>query len=152
MEHSKEDAGVDKTPPPRPDRKPRVSDGQPASVTVVKKEQPHSANGEDVNRPAAARRGDKEEEEVRDMHGFKLHGKEYIAMYRGWIPLHQKKLAERKARWMELFRKSPGTSYLENKDLKKLVRKGVPDSSRGEVWMDLSGARKLLLANPGVYK
>lgn len=64
----------------------------------------------------------------------------------------QKKLAERKAKWQALFRKSPGSSYLESKDLKKLVRKGLPDSSRGEVWMDISGASKLLAANPGSYR
>jgi hypothetical protein len=157
MDSSKGEQADDRTPPPRPDRRPRGSDTQPLDVANNAKQDSHAKNGEDAqnHQQAAAtqpptRRND--EDEVRDMHGFKIHGQEYIAVYKGWIPLHQKKLAERKVKWMELFRKSPGTSYLQHKDLKKLVRKGVPDSSRGEVWMDLSGAKKLLLANAGVYR
>jgi hypothetical protein len=156
MDSSKEQQADDRTPPPRPDRRPRASDTQPLDVAPVVKQDSHSKNGEGLHQPAATqpatttRRND--EDEVRDMHGFKIHGQEYIAVYKGWIPLHQKKLAERKVKWMELFRKSPGTSYLQHKDLKKLVRKGVPDSSRGEVWMDVAGAKKLLLANAGVYR
>jgi len=88
----------------------------------------------------------------RDQYGFKLTDKEFIPVYRDWVQQHQKKVEERKAKWMELFRKSPGTSYLSSDKLKKLVRKGIPDSSRGEVWMDISGASKKKAASPGLYK
>ena len=37
-------------------------------------------------------------------------------------------------------------------EVKRLVRRGVPDSLRGVVWQLLSGSRELLLLNQGVYE
>jgi hypothetical protein len=133
-------------PPPRRDA-PGFHGTSPQKMSAAVRGENGSAS---ADRPAAVEEPP-EVGVVRDLHGFKIKGDEYIAKYREWIPLHQKKTAERKQKWMEMFRKSPGTSYLEHKDLKKLVRKGIPDSSRGEVWMDVSGAKKLKLANPGYY-
>lgn len=112
------------------------------------------------NAAGAARRGNNglmfeepppEKGVERDMHGFKITGEEYIRKYKEWKPLHQKKEAERMQKWRDMFIKFPGDSYKNRQQFKKLVRDGIPDSSRGEVWMDISGAKKKKVSNPGDY-
>ena len=47
--------------------------------------------------------------------------------------------------WKAYVRKYP-------RDVKKRIRKGVPDCLRGVVWQLVSGSRDLVLMNQGVYE
>ncbi len=61
-----------------------------------------------------------------------------------------KKQNERAHKWDKISKGHP--KFELSKDLKKLIRNGVPNSIRGKVWMDLSGASQKLTENAGIYE
>lgn len=59
-------------------------------------------------------------------------------------------LARRASRW-DSFMKGLH-KVRKSRRVKRFVRKGIPSELRGQVWVDISGARKKMKLNPGVYQ
>jgi len=58
---------------------------------------------------------------------------------------------ERLQKWLRMIAQMKAGKKVSAKKLKSRCRKGIPDAIRGEVWMRLSGAQKLMDQNPGKY-
>lgn len=88
----------------------------------------------------------------RDIYGFRIDGKIPVPEYKAWLAKHEKALVKKRAKWQELFQKCQGLTWTESKKLKDLVRGGIVDSLRGQVWMEVCGAGKKMRDCPGLYR
>jgi len=87
----------------------------------------------------------------RDAYGFKLEGKVDWATYSSWQQKYEQDMLKKRKKWQKLFSKHPGNTYLQCKDLKKMVRNGLVEGVRGKVWMESSGAAQKLENSPMLY-
>ncbi|XP_031562167.1 growth hormone-regulated TBC protein 1-A-like [Actinia tenebrosa] len=85
-----------------------------------------------------------------DEYGFQRPDDFDYNSYEHFMTSYLRVLARRASRWQRFVR---GTSKVKkSRKVKRFVRKGVPPSYRGQVWMDISGARKRKKKNPGYYQ
>ncbi|KAJ1495174.1 rab-GTPase-TBC domain-containing protein [Baffinella frigidus] len=103
---------------------------------------PHSGSGGSSRHEAAGR----------DIHGFSLDGKVSVAEYKAWLLRHEKTMIPKRGKWQELQKKYPAGNMAGDKSLKKLVRNGIVDGMRGQVWMELSGAERKWKECPALYQ
>eukprot|EP00923_Selenidium_pygospionis_P046149 GHVN01079605.1.p1 GENE.GHVN01079605.1~~GHVN01079605.1.p1 ORF type:complete len:870 (+),score=211.45 GHVN01079605.1:135-2744(+) len=90
-----------------------------------------------------------DEEEEYDELGFALPPGGLTDSALEYAKLYQPKAARREARWEKYREADPKMSNITR--LKGLLRKGVPDSLRGEVWCHCLGSQELRDANPDAY-
>ncbi|KAJ8031020.1 Growth hormone-regulated TBC protein 1-A [Holothuria leucospilota] len=85
-----------------------------------------------------------------DPYGFK-HGDDFdYATYDEFMSQYLGVLARRASKWNQLL---DGISRLKkSRKVKRYVRKGIPNELRGQVWMCVSKADKLMEENPGLYQ
>mmetsp|Transcript_3006 Transcript_3006/g.4880 ORF Transcript_3006/g.4880 Transcript_3006/m.4880 type:complete len:355 (-) Transcript_3006:384-1448(-) len=88
----------------------------------------------------------------RDLYGFRIDPMVSPSDYKSWVAKYQQKLVKRRSKWQGLLMKTPGPEMTNNKNLKKMIRKGVVDSFRGQVWMEISGASNKMKNNPQTYR
>jgi hypothetical protein len=90
---------------------------------------------------------------ITDLHGFRVSGpSSTLNFYSQWEGDYSKKQKSRIAKWANIMKGGQDIRLFQCKELKKLVRKGVPDHLRGKLWMDLSGASAKLASNAGLYQ
>ena len=65
---------------------------------------------------------------------------------------HEKVLQQRRAKWQDLQRRNAVGSLAADRSMKKMVRSGIVDSMRGQVWMELSGAARKQQECPALYQ
>jgi len=85
-------------------------------------------------------------------YGFEVD-EENIESFNKFLGQYQKKKELIKEQW-DLYSSKQriyGPEQKSNK-LKNLIRNGIPDSRRREVWLGVSGAKNKMHANPGYYK
>ncbi|KXJ20376.1 growth hormone-regulated TBC protein 1-A [Exaiptasia diaphana] len=85
-----------------------------------------------------------------DEYGFKRPDDFDYESYEHFMSNYLRVLARRASRWKKFIK---GTSKVKkSRKAKRFVRKGVPAEQRGQVWMDICGARKRKKRNPYYYK
>ncbi|KAK3724331.1 hypothetical protein QZH41_001812 [Actinostola sp. cb2023] len=85
-----------------------------------------------------------------DEYGFKRPDDFDYENYDHFMSSYLRVLARRASRWKKFIRGS--SKVKKSRKVKRFVRKGVPAEHRGQVWMDISGARKRKKRNPNYYK
>ncbi|PIK59536.1 putative growth hormone-regulated TBC protein 1-A [Apostichopus japonicus] len=85
-----------------------------------------------------------------DAYGFK-HGEDFdYDSYEEFMSRYLSILARRASKWNKLL--SGSGSVKRSSKVKRYVRKGIPNEHRGEMWMCVSKAKKLMDSNEGLYQ
>jgi len=83
-----------------------------------------------------------------DAYGFELDAKEAKKEWSKEKLKQLEKTNDRLAKWLEMLK---DWDNVNQSKLKSRCRKGIPDAVRGDVWLKLSGADKLVKNNMGEY-
>jgi hypothetical protein len=90
---------------------------------------------------------------ITDLHGFRISGpSSNLNRYTQWESAYSKKQKQRVAKWAKIMKEGQDIRLHRSSELKKLVRKGVPNHLRGKLWMDLSGASAKMASDMGLYQ
>ncbi|KAK2573612.1 Growth hormone-regulated TBC protein 1-A, partial [Acropora cervicornis] len=85
-----------------------------------------------------------------DEYGFHRPDDFDYSSHEEFMSYYVRVLARRASRW-DSFMKGLH-KVRKSRRVKRFVRKGIPSELRGQVWVDISGARKKMKLNPGVYQ
>eukprot|EP00743_Colponemidia_sp_Colp-15_P002783 GILK01003011.1.p1 GENE.GILK01003011.1~~GILK01003011.1.p1 ORF type:complete len:414 (-),score=93.17 GILK01003011.1:96-1337(-) len=86
-----------------------------------------------------------------DKYGFSTESDDMAADKQQYLENFQPTARRRSARWAKFFEKNGEIDISTPEKVKALVRKGIPDAKRGELWQVCSGARERQLENPGYF-
>ncbi|XP_068687226.1 growth hormone-regulated TBC protein 1-A-like [Montipora capricornis] len=85
-----------------------------------------------------------------DEYGFHRPDDFDYSSYEEFMSSYVRVLARRASRWNSFMK---GLHKVrKTRRAKRFVRKGIPSELRAQVWVDISGARKKMKLNPGVYQ
>ncbi|KFH15323.1 TBC domain-containing protein [Toxoplasma gondii MAS] len=96
-------------------------------------------------------RAEKQDEEEYDRYGFRVNAPERLRLkLREYSFKIQHETEERDNRWAEFVKRDPSVS--DRRTLKRLVRRGIPDSLRQEIWARCLGSWTLREQHPTVFE